>query len=843
MEAMKLSQSRSADPTPGLPVKSKFDVSKNIALVPPFRESEVDSYFNAFERIAVALEWPKEMWAVLLQCKLMGKAQEVVSCLSTEDGMNYEVLKKSILRAYELVPEAYRQKFRNHKRSNGQSYMEFAREKGMLFDKWCVASEVKENFESLRQLILLEDFKNTLPDKMVVFLNEQKVSSLANAAILADEFMLTHKNVFLSAPRSDKILATRLQKPEPVQTEAQARRPIPPREVRECFFCHKKGHVIADCLSLKNKALSSQPKGVGLLKNVSPPFNQKNNENNLDPCFKPFVTQGFVSLTGDPKDELTVKILRDTGGSQTIIREGILPLSGKSSCQSSVVVQGIGMNVVSTPLHNIHISSPFVSGFFRVAVLPVLPIRGIDLILGNDLAGGKVLPVPEVLDTPDTSSESEHPMAPDIFPACVLTRAQTKKYGLDLSDSFLAMDQPSEAVRSESGRRSESVFSLPDLDLADLPVSREELIAAQKRDKTLMKCFSAVLTQEEARGKKVAFVVDQGLLLRRWAGDNSEDWNVTHQVVLPTECRRQVLALAHDHPLSGHLGINKTYKKVLRHFFWPGLKSAVSQYCRTCRVCQVAGKPNQVIPPAPLSPIPVMGEPFERVIVDCVGPLPKTKSGNQFILTMMCASTRFPEAVPLRKITALVVTKALVKFFSVFGLPKVVQTDQGTNFKSRTFAQALKELGIEHVTSSAYHPESQGALERFHQTLKAMLRKYCMDTVRDWDEGIPLLLFAAREAEQESLGFSPAELVFGHEVRGPLKILKDKLVSTSNPVKSIPEYVARMRERLQAARSLAQRSLTSKQVKMKKHYDRKAVVREFKPGWVYRLEPLAQIGS
>ncbi|XP_038157608.1 uncharacterized protein LOC119794223 [Cyprinodon tularosa] len=174
---------------------------------------------------------------------------------------------------------------------------------------------------------------------------------------------------------------------------------------------------------------------------------------------------------------------------------------------------------------------------------------------------------------------------------------------------------------------------------------------------------------QEAQRKKMAYVLDDGLLLRRWAGENLEDWNATYQVVVPTPYRRQVLALAHDHPLSGHLGINKTYDKVLRHFFWP-----------------------------------VMGEPFGRVIVDCVGPLPKSRSGNQYILTMMCASTR------------------------------VVQTDQGTNFKSRTFAQALKQWGIEHVTSSSYHPESQGALERFHQTLKTMLRKYCMETERDWDE-------------------------------------------------------------------------------------------------------------
>lgn len=83
-----------------------FDISKHIALVPPFRESEVDSYFSAFERIAAALSWPKEFWSLLLQCKLVGKAQEVSTTLSIEDSLDYDKLKKMVLQAYELVPEA-----------------------------------------------------------------------------------------------------------------------------------------------------------------------------------------------------------------------------------------------------------------------------------------------------------------------------------------------------------------------------------------------------------------------------------------------------------------------------------------------------------------------------------------------------------------------------------------------------------------------------------------------------------------------------------------------------------------------------------------------------------------
>ena len=213
--------------------------------------------------------------------------------------------------------------------------------------------------------------------------------------------------------------------------------------------------------------------------------------------------------------------------------------------------------------------------------------------------------------------------------------------------------------------------------------------------------------------------------------------------------------MAHDTPLSGHLGVNKTYQKILNYFYWPSLRKDVSNYCKSCHTCQMVRQSNKIIPKAPLQPIPAFEEPFSRILIDCVGPLPKTRSGNQYMLTIMCASTRFPEAIPLRNIKTKTIVKALTKFFTLFGLPKSIQSDQGSNFMSGIFQQVMYELGIKQYKSSAYHPESQGALERFHQTLKNMIRTYCFDTEKNWDEGVHLLLFAVRESVQESLGFSP----------------------------------------------------------------------------------------
>lgn len=138
----------------------------------------------------------------------------------------------------------------------------------------------------------------------------------------------------------------------------------------------------------------------------------------------------------------------------------------------------------------------------------------------------------------------------------------------------------------------------------------------------------------------------------------------------------------------------------------------------------------------------------------------------------MCSSTRYPEAFPLKSIKAKSIVKHLLQIFTQFGTPKEIQSDRGTKFTCTMLTTIIKELGVEQNLSSAYHPESQGSLERCHQTLKPMLRKCCFETTADWDIGLPFMVFAIRESYQESLGYSPFELLYGRQVRGPLKVLK-----------------------------------------------------------------------
>ena len=246
-------------------------------------------------------------------------------------------------------------------------------------------------------------------------------------------------------------------------------------------------------------------------------------------------------------------------------------------------------------------------------------------------------------------------------------------------------------------------------------------------------------------------------------------------------------------------------------------------------MCQLTGKPNQGIKPAPLQPIPAVSEPFERLIVDCVGPLPCAKSGCKYLLMVMCQSTRYPAAYPLRSIPTKAVVKALTQFISVFGILKSIQSDQGSNFSSHMFGQVLKLLRVGHDQSSLYHAQSQGALERFHQTLKSLLRAYCVELDKDWEDGLPWLMLAAREAVQESTGFSPNDLIFEHKVRGPLTVLRGKWVD-AEPPKNLVDFVNGFRHRLFLAGSMAREKLQVSQSRMKKLFDRQAQHQEFSPG-------------
>ena len=136
------------------------------------------------------------------------------------------------------------------------------------------------------------------------------------------------------------------------------------------------------------------------------------------------------------------------------------------------------------------------------------------------------------------------------------------------------------------------------------------------------------------------------------------------------------------------------------------------------------------MPPYSLS---IVKEPFSEIMIDCVGPLPRSKRGNEYLLTVLDTATRDPKAFPLRSIKAKVIAEHLIKFFSWAGLPRSIQSDRGSNFTSKLYHQVMSELRIMPKHSSAYHPQYQGAIERFHGTLKNMIRVFVKSQPGEWD--------------------------------------------------------------------------------------------------------------
>ena len=230
----------------------------------------------------------------------------------------------------------------------------------------------------------------------------------------------------------------------------------------------------------------------------------------------------------------------------------------------------------------------------------------------------------------------------------------------------------------------------------------------------------------------------------------------------------------------------------------------------------------------PLGSMPLIDTPFKRVAVDIVRPIaPPSEAGH-----LVDYATRYPEAVPLKKITTEAVAEALLDIYSRVGIPEEVLTNQGTQFMSECMQEVSRLLSIKGLTSTPYHPICNRLVERWNETLKSMLKMLFQDQPKQWQRLIKPVLFAYREVPQESTGFSPFQLLYGPSVRGPGTILKKLWTKEVNipEVKSSYEYVTELRERLEDSLNLAQEELEKSQKRYKRHYDRKAKPRRLEVG-------------
>ena len=215
---------------------------------------------------ALNLGWRRGCWSVLLQTVLTGKAQRAYANLFTENCADYDLVKAAILKSFELVPEAYRQRFRTQRKKENQSYVEFLREKENTLDKWCDSKRIDGDAEKLRQLILAEEFLNCVPEEVRGHLRERKTDVSYEMAALADEYTLTYRKtkerLYMGSQGSRMKLKAECS-PEPKKENRRTFQSSSRTVV--CYKCGKAGHIAIKCQLGKtlesNRTQSRKPQG------------------------------------------------------------------------------------------------------------------------------------------------------------------------------------------------------------------------------------------------------------------------------------------------------------------------------------------------------------------------------------------------------------------------------------------------------------------------------------------------------------------------------------------------------------------------------------------------------
>ena len=272
-------------------------------------------------------------------------------------------------------------------------------------------------------------------------------------------------------------------------------------------------------------SLRSKPQSC--VKEEDPNQTERPETDSVMEIYEPFLSDGFVSLNSDYAQSTPIKILRDTGASQSLILADTLPFSEKTSSGTSVLIQGVECGFVNVPLHNIYLSSDLVTGLVAVGIRPSLPFKGVHLLLGNDLAGDKVVVNPLLttipcIDQPPDPIEQE---IPDLYPSCAVTRAMAKKTKqndgeIDLTDTFLGQSFKHEITNSLSSSLSDKQTELRNKSESshysailndqgqghDL-VSRSQLCKEQHNDPEILPLLERALDEKEIDQVPVCFYV------------------------------------------------------------------------------------------------------------------------------------------------------------------------------------------------------------------------------------------------------------------------------------------------------------------------------------------------
>ncbi|KAF8766373.1 Retrovirus-related Pol polyprotein like [Argiope bruennichi] len=348
------------------------------------------------------------------------------------------------------------------------------------------------------------------------------------------------------------------------------------------------------------------------------------------------------------------------------------------------------------------------------------------------------------------------------------------------------------ADNEDSSRELENILPLvePEISKNIVKLSRKEFVEEQKKSAELK-----ILFEEAKNGtfKKTNYIVEDNSLFFQ---KEDKDGTKHKLLVVPEKYRENLMTIGHEG------------------------QQLILVY--------LVGKPQDKNK-APLKIVPVITEIFTKINIDACGPLPMTPSGNRYIITALCMSSKYSDAIPVANLYSMTLVNALLQIFSRMGFPRELQTDQGTSFMSALTTEFLERFGVKVVRSPIYHPQSN-PVERMHRTLKRILKVLCLDALPDWEKILPQALFALRIVIHGSTGFSSAELVHGKSLRTPVMLLYEKLTEEDPVESSVIEYVFELIKRMKKCQEVAVKNMENAKQKQKLWYDHKTVKLQFRPG-------------
>ena len=336
----------------------------------------------------------------------------------------------------------------------------------------------------------------------------------------------------------------------------------------------------------------------------------------------------------------------------------------------------------------------------------------------------------------------------------------------------------------------------PPSDIATLqhtdPVIQEALVfwarkqRPSKDERKQLSHSALVLLQQWDR-----LVEKDGLLYRQvFRPDGAE---VIFQLLLPAVLKTDVLTEVHQG--HGHQGVERTLELLRQRCYWPGMSADVVQWCQACERCQVA-KVNQPAARSFMGHL-LASRPNEILAIDFTV-LEPSRNGLENVLVMTDVFSKYTWAVPTRDQRAATVAQVLVtEWFTKFGVPARIHSDQGRCFESSLIQQLCVFYGIEKSRTTPYHPSGNGQCERFNRTLHDLLRTLPVSRKRDWNSCLPQVLYAYNTTPHQATGESPFLLMFGQEPRLPVDFLLGRI---QDPVGgSVHEWLEEHQARLQIA--------------------------------------------